>query len=99
MINGEILAHYRCNLLTLFLLVKLTTIHFYVDGLCLFGSFQCLDDFFLDRDHACHDLCQAVSQLVRFLGRDNDLSLALLSQGPDPAYEVFYGSSLYLGIF
>jgi len=79
MFIGEILAHYRCNLLTLFFLAKLATIHFYVDGLCLLGRLECFNDFFLYGDHPSHYLCEAVSQLVCFLGRDNDLSLAFLT--------------------
>ena len=79
MINGVILAHYRCNLLTLFLLAKLTTIHFYVDSLGLLGRLECFDDLFLYGDHPSHHLREAVRQLVCFFGRYNDLPLAFLT--------------------
>jgi len=95
---GKVCGYYRCNLLTLFFIFKSAAVHFYVNGLCFSGSLQCLYDFFLYCDHPSHHLCKAVSQLVCFFGRDHNLSFAFLSQGSNPTYEIFYGSSLNLGI-
>jgi len=79
MFIGVILAHYRCNLLTLLFVTKLAAIHFYVDGLGFLGAFECFNDFFLYGHHTCHHLGKAVRQLIGFLGWKYDLSFAPLS--------------------